>query len=157
MGHDFMAIISNAFRSVGNSLPEYPGTIGNSYRPQSWLFVEITSERGSVVRESTDACRVYLRGKLTLLRAFETKGIITCFDSTLSRLTLCIVYIILSNRMHWMLHEIDRGHSKGIYIWGPQGESVMAWFNMFRAWKRELDGKSCVIAWMINLTSSVIG
>ena len=127
----------------------YLSTLGPSVIP--------TCERGSVVRESTDACRVYLRGKLTLLRAFETKGIITCFDSTLSRLTLCIVYIILSNLMHWMLHEIDRGHSKGIYIWGPQGESVMAWFNMFRAWKRELDGKSCVIAWMINLTSSVIG
>ena len=37
----------------------YPGTIGNSYRPQPWLFVEITfRESESLVRESTDARRV---------------------------------------------------------------------------------------------------
>ena len=54
----------------------------------------------------------YLKGKPTLLWAFERKKIIACFDYTLPR--LCLHFALCIYIMYNRMYEIDRRHSKSM-------------------------------------------
>ena len=63
-----------------------------------------------------------------------------------------IIFITMKSH-HITKHFLQRPCFKG----APKGKAWWRYWTYFRTWKRELDENYCVIVWMINLASSVIG